>query len=258
VSPASHGRPFLSVVVPAYNEEERLAASLDAIAAYFEGHRLEAEVLVVDDGSTDRTAAVASSVLKGRRGRILKNMENRGKGYSVRRGVVEAQGRWVLLTDADLSAPIEEHEKLAEAVRRYDLDVAFGSRGLPESRIEVRQSLLRQSMGKAFNRIIRILTGLPFRDTQCGFKLFDRERTLPLFRRMVVDRFAFDVEFLFLCQKFGLRMREVPIVWRNAPGSKVSLVADPLNMIADVVRVRWRFRRGLYNPGGEAPGAEVP
>ncbi len=252
------GQPFLSVVVPAYDEEGRLAASLGRIAAYLDARGLDAEILVVDDGSLDATSAVAAAALRGRRGRVLRNGENRGKGYSVRRGVLEAGGRWVLLTDADLSAPIEEHEKLAEAVRAYDLDVAFGSRGLPESRIEVRQSLLRQSMGKTFNRIIRLLTGLPFRDTQCGFKLFDRERTLPLFRRMVVDRFAFDVEFLFLCQRFGLRVREVPIVWRNAPGSKVSLFADPANMIADVLRVRWRFRRGLYNPGGEAAEGARP
>ncbi len=248
------GRPYLSVVVPAYDEERRLGGSLEKITAYVDGRGLDAEIVVVDDGSTDATAKIAEAELRSRRGRLVRNVENRGKGYSVRRGVLEASGRWILLTDADLSAPIEEHENLAEAVRRYDLDVAVGSRGLAESRIEVRQSLLRQTMGKAFNRVIRLLTGLPLRDTQCGFKLFDRERTLPLFRKMVVDRFAFDVEFLFLCQRFGLKVREVPVVWRNAPGSKVSLVGDPMNMLADVLRVRWRFRRGLYNPGEAAAG----
>ena len=140
-------------------------------------------------------------------------------------------------------------------VRDQDLDAAIGSRGLPESRIEVRQHLIRQAMGKGFNRLIRLLTGLPFRDTQCGFKLLHRERCRPLFERMVVDRFAFDVEFLFLCARFGLRVREVPVVWRNAPGTKVSMLADPVNMLYDVARVRWRFRRGLYNPGGTAGDA---
>jgi len=238
------------VVIPAYNEERRLVPSLSRVASYLDGQGIDAELLVVDDGSSDTTARLASEFIRGRRGRLLRNVENRGKGFSVRRGVLEASGRWVLLTDADLSAPIEEHAKLAGAVRERDLDAAIGSRGLPGSRIEIRQNRLRETMGKTFNRLIRLMTGLPFHDTQCGFKLMDRERTRPLFERMVVDRFAFDVEFLFLCDRFGLKVEEVPVLWRNSPGSKVSLVGDPLNMMLDVGRVRWRFRRGLYNPAG--------
>ncbi len=202
----------------------------------------------MDDGSKDATAQVAASHLKGRRGRVVGNRENRGKGYSVRRGVLEAAGRWVLLTDADLSTPIEEHGKLASAARDRDLDVVIGSRGLRDSQVEVRQNILRQALGRTFNRIIRAGTGLPFRDTQCGFKLFDRQRTRPLFERMRVDRFAFDVEFLFLCQRFRLKVEEVPVVWRNSKDSRVSLLRDPANMLLDVARIRWRFRRGLYNP----------
>ncbi len=247
------GRPHLSVVIPAYNEEQRLGQSLERIFAYLEGRDLQAEVLVVDDGSSDATATLAAKHL-GRRGRVVSNPENRGKGYSVRRGVLAARGRWVLLTDADLSSPIEEYDRLAQAARDHDLDVAIGSRGLADSQIEIRQHPVRQLMGKTFNKLIRGLTGLPFHDTQCGFKLMDRRRARPLFEMMVVDRFAFDVEFLFLCVRFGLRVREVPVVWRNAPGSKVSLFADPLNMLADVIRVRWRFRRGLYNPVEAAGG----
>jgi dolichyl-phosphate beta-glucosyltransferase len=242
------------VVVPAYNEEGRLGASLDKISAYLEERKIDAEVLVVDDGSTDGTPQIAAGHLGGVRGRVLTNPENKGKGYSVRRGVLNAAARWVLLTDADLSSPIEEHEKLAAAVRQNDLDVAIGSRALPESKIEIRQGRLRETMGKTFNRIIRLATGLPFHDTQCGFKLFDRELTTPLFEKMMVDRFAFDVEFLFLCSRFGLRVREVPVVWRNAPGSKVGLLGDPLNMLWDVGRMRWRFRRGHYRPDA-GPGA---
>jgi glycosyltransferase involved in cell wall biosynthesis len=209
---------------------------------------MNAEILVVDDGSADATAKIAADFLRGRPGRVLANDENRGKGYSVRRGVLAAEGRWVLLTDADLSAPIEEHATLAAAVRDHDLDVAIGSRGIDESKVEIRQHRVRQYMGKTFNWCIRRMTDLPFSDTQCGFKLLDRRRVLPLFERMVVDRFAFDVELLFLCMRFKLQVREVPVVWRNAPGSKVSLIADPLNMLWDVARVRWRFRRGAYNP----------
>jgi dolichyl-phosphate beta-glucosyltransferase len=247
------GKPHLSVVVPAYNEERRLGATLTRIAAYLEAKDVHAEILVVDDGSTDGTARVAAEELGKGRGRVLRNPGNRGKGYSVRRGVLEAAGRWVLLTDADLSSPIEEHDVLAAAVRERDLDVAIGSRALDASKVEIRQNLVRQTMGKTFNLAIRVMTGLPFGDTQCGFKLMDRLRVRPLFETMVVDRFAFDVEFLFLCRRFGLSVAEVPVVWRNAPGSKVSVFRDPLNMLLDVARVRWRFRRGLYAPKA-APG----
>ena len=256
------GRPHLTVVIPAYNEERRLPATLSRTAAYLEKAALSSEIVIVDDGSSDATARLGTQFLKGQRGRVLRNPENRGKGYSVRRGVLEAAGRWVLLTDADLSAPIEEHAVLADAVREHDLDVAIGSRALLGSRIEVRQNAVRMAMGKTFNRLIRLMTGLPYRDTQCGFKLMDRERARPLFEKMVVDRFAFDVEFLYLCMRFRLEVREVPVVWRNSPESKVKLLGDPANMLFDVARVRWRFRRGLYNPevppesrGGEGGGS---
>src|SRR5262249_42071720 len=154
--------------------------------------------------------------------------------FSFRTGILEAQGRFVLVTDADLSTPIEEHAKLAAALRDGDLDVVIGSRGLPASDVQVRQGRMRQTMGRTFNRIIRRATGLPFHDTQCGFKLMDRERVRPIVEKMVVDRFAFDVELLFLCRRFGLAVREVPVTWRNAPGSKVTLIGDPLNMLLDV------------------------
>ena len=244
----SAGRPHLSVVIPAFNEEGRLGASLEKIAAYLQGAGLRHEILIVDDGSTDGTADLANAFLKSRPGRVVRNLDNRGKGFSVRRGVLEAQGRWVLITDADLSTPIEEHARLAAEARDHDLDCVFGSRAVSGSKVEVRQHFVRQLMGKTFNKAIKLMTGLPFNDTQCGFKLLDRARCLPLFEVMVVDRFAFDVEFLFLCVRFKLRVRELPVVWRNAPGSKVSIIGDPLNMLADVARVRLRFRRGLYRP----------
>jgi glycosyltransferase involved in cell wall biosynthesis len=243
------GRPHLSVVIPAYNEEDRLGSSLTAIDGYFRERAFDAEMLVVDDGSTDGTAALVQSFLRQSRGRLLRLSENQGKGAAVRRGVLEAQGAWILITDADLSTPIEEHARLADVARDEDLDLVFGSRGLPGSRVEVRQNPARQLMGRTFNYVLRRATGLPYRDTQCGFKLLDRGRTRPLFERMVIDHFAFDVELLFLCQRFNLRVREVPVIWRNSPRSTVNVWTAPPRMLFDLFRIRWRFRRGLYNPG---------
>ena len=177
------GRPFLSIVIPAYNEEDRLGASLSLIDAYLRGRELDAEILVVDDGSTDRTASMARAFLSDKQGRVLSQPENLGKGAAVRRGVLQAAGRWVLITDADLSTPIEEHAKLARLARDEDLDVVFGSRALPDSQVEIRQRRLRELMGKTFNLLLRLITGLKHRDTQCGFKLLDGKRTRPLFEK---------------------------------------------------------------------------
>ncbi|HEX5044303.1 MAG TPA: dolichyl-phosphate beta-glucosyltransferase [Candidatus Polarisedimenticolaceae bacterium] len=232
--------PELSLVIPAYNEEARLGATLQRVRRWLDARHLAAEILVVDDGSTDRTAALAAAALDGIPGAVLGGEPNRGKGYAVRRGLLAARGRTVLITDADLSTPIEEHDRLADVMRRHELDVVIGSRALYGSQ---GQNPLRQLMGKTFNRIMRSMTGLPFQDTQCGFKLLDRAATHPIVERMVVDRFAFDVELLFLCGRAGLRVEEVPVVWRNAPGSKVSLFGDPVNMLWDVARLRWRHRR---------------
>ncbi|HXV76069.1 MAG TPA: dolichyl-phosphate beta-glucosyltransferase [Candidatus Polarisedimenticolaceae bacterium] len=246
------GRPHLSVVVPAFNEESRLGGSLTAILSYLDRHKLHAEVLVVDDGSADGTQRVADELLSFPRGRVLRNDENRGKGFSVRRAVLESRGRWVLMTDADLSTPIEEHQRLAAAARDRDLDIVIGSRGLPDSQVEVRQSVMRQTMGRSFNLLVRSITGLPFRDTQCGFKLLDRERVLKIFERMFVDGFAFDVELLYVAHRFGLRIAELPVVWRNSPGSTVAVTSAPPAMLRDVLRVLWRFRRGGYAPRSDA------
>ncbi len=244
-------RAYLSVVIPSYNEEQRLGDTLDAIRNFIQERELAAEVLVVDDGSSDGTVKLAEGSLRGQRGRVVRNRGNRGKGYSVRHGVLAAEGRWVLITDADLSTPIEDYDKLAERARERDLDIVIGSRALPDSNVEVPQHGLRQFMGRSFNKAIRLMTGLRFKDTQCGFKLMDRERTLPLFRRMRVDRFAFDVELLFLCDRFGLKVEDVPVTWRNDAASKVSILRDPLNMLMDVARVRWNFRKGMYDPTRE-------
>lgn len=242
----------LSIVIPAYNEAGRIGDSLKIICAWLRDGGRQAEILVVDDGSQDGTARLAAEILaaQGAPHRVLTGRPNRGKGFSVREGAAAARRPWTLITDADLSTPIAEVESLLAAARGGPHDLVMGSRALAGSRVGVRQSWLRMNLGRSFNLVVRLITGLPFHDTQCGFKLMDRKRVRPLFERMVVDRFAFDVEFLFLCVRFGLQVREIAVIWRNAPGSKVSLIADPLNMLWDVARVRWRFRRGDYNPAG--------
>lgn len=254
---APGGRVHLTVVVPAYREQAAIASTVDEIATYFDNRSIPHEILVVDDGSPDRTVEVAERALGGSCGRVLRHRENRGKGAAVRTGVLAATGRWVLITDADLSTPIGEHESLARVCREQDLDGAIGSRAIEGSRVEKPQGVLRRTMGKTFNVLVRGMTGLPFRDTQCGFKLFDRARVLPLFEQTVVNRFAWDVEVLFLCHRLGLRVAEVPVVWRNAEDSRVSLIGDPIQMLRDVVRVRWRFRRGEYR-GAESRSAGEP
>jgi len=272
--------PLLSIVIPAFNEEIRLPSTLSSIGSYLAAKGLDAEIIVVDDGSTDGTVRIVEQARQGGLGRarvegpatpttegvrfdperirLVRNPENRGKGYSIRHGMFEARGTWVLFTDADLSTPIEDFERLHDSAREGDHDIVIGSRALPESRIELYQPLYRVLMGQTFNRIVRWIAGLPFRDTQCGFKLMGRERVRPLFERMVVDRFAFDVELLFLARHAGLSIAEVPVTWRNSPVSKVGLLRDPLNMLSDTWRIRRRFQRGDYRKAAVGKERLVP
>lgn len=246
--------PHLSVVVPARDEAETIEATVAAILDWAERSGTDAELIVVDDGSEDRTAALAERALGRRPGRVLSESESRGKGHAVRRGLLAARGRWALVTDADLSAPIEDYARLAAAMRDRDLDVACGSRRLPGS--EVERSALRAAAGKAFNVVVRLATGLEIADTQCGFKLIDRARLLPLVRALRVDGFAWDVELLFLCKRFGLAVAEVPIRWRAAEGSHVRLLRDPWPMLWEVLRLRGAFSRGVYAAVGQDLDAE--
>lgn len=246
----------MSVVIPAFNEPRRLGASLEAILSTLPAPGFAVETIVVDDGSTDATAAVAGARLADGNGRVVALERNRGKGYAVRRGVAEAAGRWVLLTDADLSCPIHEYATLAHAARTRRLDVVIGSRALPGSRVVLAQHPVRRQMGQTFNRILRPLTGLPIPDTQCGFKLLHRERTRSLVERLVVDGFAYDVELLAACLHSGLRVVDVPVEWRNSPASHVKLVRDPVRMLIDLARIWWRVRRGAYHPQADSPVAQ--
>ena len=237
--------PEFSIVIPSYNEEQRLPASLDKIALYIREKRPNTEVLVVDDGSTDYTAQVAETWKERIPGlRVLRNGTNRGKGYSVRHGSLEARGDVVLFTDADLSAPIEEAEKLFAALETYD--VAIGSRAVDRSLIEVHESPFREFAGIIFNRIVRVILRLPFVDTQCGFKAFRRERCRIIFEQQTIERFGFDPELLYLARHHGLSIKEVPVRWAHSPATKVSMMRDSVLMFVDVFVIRWNGLMGKY------------
>ena len=230
----------LSVVIPAFNEAERIGPALASIREYVGFKGFEAEIIVVDDGSRDGTAERAGAALDGfAASRIIRFPRNRGKGAAVKAGVLEARGDLILFSDADLSTPISEVEKLLPWIAGA-ADIVIGSRALPGADIQVRQRALRESMGKFFNRLVRILvlSGIP--DTQCGFKLFRRDAARSVFAESRIRGFGFDVEILALCVRRGYRVRQVPVVWRNSPPSRVRIVRSSLGMIADLVRIRLR------------------
>ncbi len=235
--------PFLSIVIPAYNEADRILTSLEAICNYICGKAFTVETIVVDDGSTDKTVEVVSA-LSGVR--VISNERNRGKGYSVRRGVLEARGELVLFTDADLSAPIEEADKLLAAIESSGADAVVGSRALQRELIGVHQSPIREWGGRFFNLLVRIFTGLNVYDTQCGFKLFRRETTRHAFELQRAERFGFDPEVLFLIQRLGGKVVEVPVRWNHSPATKVHYLKDSLHMSWDLVALRWRALTGKY------------
>lgn len=247
-SVACQGILELSIVVPAFNEEQRLPQTLQSIRAYVTSRSLRAEVLVIDDGSTDATAKVVErSQDCFPELRLISNSRNYGKGFSVRQGMLEARGEIALFTDADLSAPIEEADKLLAVLREGAYDGAIGSRALDRRLIEVHQSVFRERAGILFNRMVRGLTGLPFEDTQCGFKAFRRERTRAIFERQRTKGFGFDPEILFLAQLAGLRIAEVPVRWAHHPATKVNLVRDSVRMFADLLTIRWNAWMGRYS-----------
>ncbi|MEK7404446.1 MAG: dolichyl-phosphate beta-glucosyltransferase [Acidobacteriota bacterium] len=238
----------ISIVIPAYNEEQRLPATLSSVLAYLSGRQWSSvEVLVVDDGSSDSTAACVEEYRRSHSEvRLLRNPGNRGKGYSVRHGMLEARGDWILFSDADLSAPIEELDKLLAAARAGSALVAIGSRALDRSLIAVHQSAFREWAGRIFNLLMRLLVGLSFWDTQCGFKLFEARAAREVFGRQRIERFGFDVEALYLARKLGFKTVEVPVRWSHAEGTRVSMRRDSVAMFLDLLRVRWWDWRGYY------------
>ncbi len=237
--------PDLSIIIPAYNEESRLPDTLAKIAAYTASSPRTVEILVVDDGSTDGTAAAVKKMSEHLAIRVVSNGTNRGKGFSVRHGMLEARGRIALFTDADLSAPIDEADKLLAAVEG-SYDVAIGSRAMNRSLISARQSRFREFAGIVFNTVVRLCLRLPFVDTQCGFKAFKREPCKIIFEQQRIERFGFDPELLYLARHHGLRSTEIPVRWAHSPGTKVSMFRDSFQMFADVFIIRWNALAGRY------------
>jgi len=233
------GGPYLSIVVPAYNEERRLGASLKRMLAYFDTQSYTFEILVVNDGSSDGTCSVVETISGCRpEVQLLSYEKNQGKGYAVRYGMLQAQGTRVLFSDADLATPIEEVEKLLERLEQ-GADVAIGSRDVKGSELVQRESVLRELGGRAFNKLVQLLTVHGIHDTQCGFKMFTQSACHKIFSRCVINDFAFDVEALYIATRvLHLRVEEVPIRWAHQAGSKISPIRDGLRMVRTVFRIR--------------------
>jgi dolichyl-phosphate beta-glucosyltransferase len=237
----------LSIVIPAYNEASRLPETLRKVEQFLHaGPWNFHEILVVDDGSTDSTAQLADEFAAANPCiRVLRNPGNRGKGYSVRHGMLEAKGAWRLFSDADLSAPIEELDKLWKAVAHSSAQVAIGSRAIDRSLIGVHQPGLREEAGKVFNAIMRLTVGLNISDTQCGFKLFRGDVAEEIFCRQRLERFGFDVEILYIAQKRGYRIAEIPVRWNHVDGSKVGMFTG-LRAFEELIEIRLNSLRGRY------------
>jgi glycosyltransferase involved in cell wall biosynthesis len=250
--------PAYSIVVPAYNEGERLGASLEQMIQFLAERGWDAEILVVNDGSTDNTAAVADRYRKLHPAiRLIENPGNRGKGYSVRNGIRHARGEWLFFTDADLSAPIYEAAKLAAAIQS-GADIAIGSRWVRPELMTERQPPYRQFFGRIFNLLLRLVLGLKFKDTQCGLKAFTRRAAQAVFSRQRIERWGFDPELLFLAERLGLRTVEVPVQWANDARSKVRPLVDGIQMFGELLRIRWYAVSGRYAAPGDEKLEQTP
>ncbi|SRR5579871_879807 len=258
--------PNYSIVIPAYNESARLGKTLERVLAYIHERKWDAELIVVNDGSTDNTTEIVLSfAAKDTAVRLVENPGNRGKGYSVRNGMLHARGRVVLFSDADLSSPIEEAPKLLEALDA-GADVAIGSRWLRAEMQTQRQPLHRQLFGRIFNLLLRTTLGLQFKDTQCGFKAFKQNAVQAIFPLQKIERWGFDPEVLFLARKFGFKVQEVPVRWGHSGGTRIHPVVDGSRMFLEMLHIRWNDLMGKYDPsaptGNEAasalPGGRSP
>lgn len=242
--------PAISIVIPAYEEEARLSEPLRQIFGFIESAKLSAEIIVVDDGSRDKTSETAEKVcaeFPEIQSKVVRYAENRGKGFAVKTGLLASSADIAVFSDADLSTPIEEIDKLVKPIRDGEVDVAFGSRALDRTLIGTHQPWRREQGGKVMNLIIRTMSGLKFFDTQCGFKAFNMKKFRPLLEVMTIDRFGFDVEFLFVAQYHKLKLKEIPVRWNNVEGSKVSVVRDTRRMISELKEIRRNAKTGTYD-----------
>jgi dolichyl-phosphate beta-glucosyltransferase len=250
-----------SIVIPAYNEGERLGATLEQVLAYVRQQGWDAEVIVVNDGSRDNTAGIVREFAESNPIlRVVENPGNRGKGYSVRNGILNSRGDIVIFSDADLSAPIEEMPKLLQALAA-GADIAIGSRWLRAELQTQRQSLHRQVFGRIFNLLLRMILGLQFKDTQCGFKAFTRRAAQTILPLQRIERWGFDPEILFLARKFGFRVEEVPVRWGHSGGTRIHPLRDGARMFQEMLRIRWYNLTGKYDGGivvAAAPAKTLP
>jgi len=247
--------PTYSIVIPAYNESARLPATLAKVLAYVHAQGWDAEVIVVNDGSRDNTADIVREfAAKDPALRLVENPGNRGKGYSVRNGMLSARGRVVLFSDADLSSPIEEAPKLFQALEQ-GADIAIGSRWLRAETQTQRQPLYRQVFGRVFNLMLRLTLGLNYKDTQCGFKAFKQRPAQTVFPLQRIDRWGFDPEILFLARKFGFKVQEVSVAWGHSGGTRINPLTDGTRMFLEMLRIRWYALTGKYDDADPAPAA---
>ncbi len=239
--------PRYSIVIPAYNESARIPATLKAVLTCIRASKWDAEVIVVNDGSADDTVRIVEQIAAGAPEiRLLKNPGNRGKGYSVRNGVLHSTGDIVMFTDSDLSAPMDEAERLFAAIAA-GADIAIGSRWLESGRQTHRQPLYRQFFGRCFNAVCRMVMRLPFADTQCGFKAFTRAAAETVFQLQTIERWGFDPEILFIALRRGFRVVEVPVSWSHDERTRMSYLRDGLQMLKELVIIRWNALTGRYN-----------
>ena len=250
---AGEAAPDLSIIIPAYNEARRLPRTLSRLREWLAGGSLRAEILVVDDGSTDGTAESARESAGGDI-TILRHEPNRGKGYAVRRGMLAARGHRRLMTDADLSTPIEELPRLMAALDE-GADIAIGSRAVEGARIEVHQAAYREAMGRIFNGLVQVLLLPGLKDTQCGFKLFSARAAEEAFGACRFEGFSFDVEALYIARRRGRRIAELPVVWRNDEATRVSLGGGGAAFL-DLLRIRLLAWRGVYGPAASGRGGD--
>ncbi len=246
-------KPDISIIVPAFEEQERLGDSIDKILSYLAETGIRGELIVVDDGSGDATAATAESAcakFPEADTKVIRYEKNRGKGFAVKTGLLAASADTAIFSDADLSTPIDEMPKLIDPVISGEYDVTFGSRALDRSLIGTHQPWRREQGGRVMNLIIKTMSGLPFYDTQCGFKAFNMIKFRPLLDLMTIGRFGFDVEFLFVAKHHGLRLAEIPVRWNNVEGSKVSVIRDTMRMFSELNQIRRNARTGIYEKTG--------
>ena len=238
--------PYLSIVIPVYNETSRIEAALGQVFNCIEQRGWDAEVLIVDDGSRDNTASIVETWMRRYPClHLIKTLGNRGKGHSVRNGILQASGEIVMFTDVDLSAPMVEAERLITSIEA-GADVAIGSRWLDCTLQTVRQPLYRRVLGRCFNWITRGVIGLPFTDTQCGFKAFQRDAAQTIFRLQTIERWGFDPELLFIARKLGYRVVEVPVTWAHDDRSRISYLKDGARMLEDMALIRFNATAGRY------------